>query len=565
MSEKEESRPGMSRREFFKGSAVAVVGVATAGVLAGCGKGKDASAPATDGKDAAAKKVNFRVTPPPIPAKDIKETFTADVVVVGAGMAGMCAAVSAAQSGAKVILLEKTGKTNYRGMDIGMIGSRAQKSVGNNLDRDEVITEIMRTGGYRGDQRVVRLWAANSGACFDWLEDMAKEYGIGVAPVPVEEQDLHQAGFKYYTTGAAFFVPNDEAMKDTPKLADPSQMAVRYVLLKAANKAGVDIHFNTPAAQLVREGKGKVTGVIAKTEEGAYIKINANKGVILCAGDYGGDKDMLEELIPTSKYMYGNAYPGDFNTGDGHKMGLWVGAAMDEEPHVPNYFDIGLEGRPAGYKPVPLTRQPWLNVNLRGERYGNEDLPYSYICNDDRQQPGKGMKWVIWDSKWQDEVARFKMISCKAMRPPLHDPKEVEALIAEGVIKSANTIEELIQKMGVPADTCKATIARYNELAKAGKDLDFGKRSEVLTTIEKAPFYAAKLGACLLVALGGLRVNDKLQVLDTEDNPIPGLYAAGNNSGSFFAVDYPMTTHGLTHGRAITFGYLAAKNAVALG
>lgn len=203
-----------------------------------------------------------------------------------------------------------------------------------------------------------------------------------------------------------------------------------------------------------------------------------------------------------------------------------------------------------------------LGVNLFGERFANEDLPYGYISNAMLQQPGH-MKWVIWDAKWPEEAPKFGMTACKAMRPPLHNPEEIEELIEKEIIKSANTLDELAQKMDVPAETFKATVARYNELAKQGEDQDFGKRPDCLTTIEKAPFYAAKLAVTLLVTLGGLKVNDKLQVLDTNDEVIPGLYAAGNTSGCFFSHDYPNVMPGLSHGRCITLGWVAGRNAVA--
>jgi fumarate reductase flavoprotein subunit len=118
--------------------------------------------------------------------------------------------------------------------------------------------------------------------------------------------------------------------------------------------------------------------------------------------------------------------------------------------------------------------------------------------------------------------------------------------------------------MEVPVATFKATVARYNELAQNGKDLDFGKYPDRLTTIEKPLFYACKMTAIYLVILGGLKINTNLQVLDTEGNAIPGLYAAGNVSGSFFGNMYPTTVPGLTHSRAWTFGRLAGLNAARL-
>jgi fumarate reductase flavoprotein subunit len=149
------------------------------------------------------------------------------------------------------------------------------------------------------------------------------------------------------------------------------------------------------------------------------------------------------------------------------------------------------------------------------------------------------------------------------MGPPtfLWDPKQLDEALENGNVLVADTIEELAQKMGVHARTFKATVARYNKLARNGEDADFGKHPDRLTTIEKPPFYACQMEARYMVILSGLKVNTKLQVLDTERNVIPGLYAAGNVSGSFFGNQYPTTIPGLTHSRAWTFGRLAGLNA----
>lgn len=115
--------------------------------------------------------------------------------------------------------------------------------------------------------------------------------------------------------------------------------------------------------------------------------------------------------------------------------------------------------------------------------------------------------------------------------------------------------------MKVPVETFKANVARYNELSKQGKDLDFGKLASRLSTLEHAPFYAANIAGMLICNLNGLRINTQLQVLDTDLNAIPGLYAAGNDSGSFFALNYPQMVGGLALGRTATFGRLAGQNA----
>lgn len=557
-----EKAGGLTRRTFIKGAALGTAGLASVGLL-GCGQSEEQAAPQSASPVPEAGQPGFMQPPKPIADSEIKETVDTDVVVCGAGKAGLCAAIAAAQAGARVVLLEKGDFTGFRGMEYGAVGSRNQKQIGADIDRDEVVNEIMRWGGYKADQRVVSLWADHSGETMDWIEDMGKELGIGAKPVAVERQTINGTFFKYYPAVACEFIPNEDAKAQEPKLTFPTQQALRYILETKIKQLGVDLRFRTPAEQLVRKDQGRVTGVIAKGEAG-YIKFNASKGVVLCTGDYGNDPEMLKYYIPSSENIYGITYPNKQNTGDGHKMGLWVGAAMDEGPHAPMYFDQGLDGMPPGYKPVPLTRQPWLGINVLGERFANEDLPYGYVSNSMLRQPGS-MKWVIWDAKWPEEVERFGYIVCKEMQPPLHQPKEIEELISKGIILSANTLDELIAQMKVPADTCKATIARYNELAKMKKDLDFGKRPECLTTIEKAPFYATRLATTLLVTLGGLQVNEKLQVLDNDNKVIPGLYAAGNTSGNFFYYDYPINVCGVSHGRALTFGRLAGMSVAANG
>jgi fumarate reductase flavoprotein subunit len=130
---------------------------------------------------------------------------------------------------------------------------------------------------------------------------------------------------------------------------------------------------------------------------------------------------------------------------------------------------------------------------------------------------------------------------------------------------TANTIEELAEKMNVPVETFKATIKRYNELAEMGKDLDFNKRADRLTAIDRPPFYAGKGRYRLLAVMGGLNVNTRLQALDKDREIIPGLYLAGNTMGNRFAVDYPTMAPGISHGMALHFGRIAGYNAATMG
>ncbi len=565
MSFEEKQEKGFTRRTFIKGAALGTVGVASAGFLAGCG-GTEETPPADPGSAAVDGVPSFLKPPAPIADSEITETVTADVVVIGGGMSGLCAAMAAAEEGAKVVLLEKTEQVNFRGNDYGAIGSKMQKQINNEINKMEAVQEIMRYNAYKGNQRIVSLWADYSGMVADWIMAKAEGYGCKPKPVPIDETMTPGTTVRGFPTLSFRMDPSDVALNDAPQGTDPWTASMRYTLKQGCLDAGVDIRFKTPAVQLVREdnNKGRVTAVIAG-EEGAYKKFVGSKGIIVCSGDYNADQEMREYYIPSTKFIHANMFEmvnGPINTGDGQKMGMWIGAAMDEFPHAPMYFDFAVPGAPI--LADALMRQPWLNVNERGLRYHNEELPYSYLCNAQRQQPGNA-RWAVWDAKWPEEAPSFKVVACKDMRTNFHNPENVKQYIEKGFIRSAETLEELAQKIEVPQDAFLATVARYNELAKKGVDEDYGKRAACLTTVEKPTFYAAPLGTALLVTLGGLKINEQLQVLDEEQNVIPGLYAAGNASGNYYANDYCVNLPGNSHGRAFTFGYLAGKNVVELG
>ena len=126
----------------------------------------------------------------------------------------------------------------------------------------------------------------------------------------------------------------------------------------------------------------------------------------------------------------------------------------------------------------------------------------------------------------------------------------------------ADSIDGLAQKIGVPSEKLCATVDRYNELVNLKDDSDYGKRAELLFPIRKAPFYASKFGPAKLIVSGGLLVDTRLRVVDERRTPIPGLYAIGNVAGGLYGVDYPTIIPGTSHGRAVTWGYLAGRNAL---
>jgi fumarate reductase flavoprotein subunit len=511
-------------------------------------------------------KWSFEVPPPPIPAKDIKETFAADIIVVGAGASGKAAALTAAESGASVIQIDKYKTFRYSGGHIAAIDSRVQKKLGIKINKDDVCLQLMRYMDNRPNQRLLRLWADNSGAVMDWLLDILEPLGIETViyqwPWP-DWYDWKKEQHPYFPVCHYQIKPGTKGT-----IFDLDHSLLLSAMQDRAIKLGVDIRYQTRAVQLIRKGNGRVTGVIARDKDGNYLQFNARKAVILCTGDYGSNLEMMEKYCPIALdvardrnvYMRNPyqiiEYPEPLNNGDGHQMAMWIGGVMEEGPHaaVSHPFPR-LDALP--HERASLTGS--LRVNIKGERYENEDVSIQSVANALRRQPGKKV-WSVFDSKWPEQITKMCMDLGRVNENDVDD--DMKARVEESALK-ADTIEELARKMEVPVETLKATEERYNELARMGKDLDFGKRPDRFFALENPPFYAGLIQQSILVVLGGLNTNVKLQPLDADWNVIPGLYLAGNTVGNRFAIDYPTICPGLTHGMAYVTGRFAALNAMA--
>ncbi len=498
-------------------------------------------------------KWTYHVPSEAIPPEEIKETFTADVIVVGAGTSGKAAALTAALAGAKVIQIDRHTTFRYSGGHIAAIDSRVQKKHGVTVDKDEVCLQLMRWGGNYPDQRFYRLWAEHSGATLDWVMDMTDPEGI---------QTL-----LYQWPRPAGFDPKKEYYPDFPVAHFQTSSWSKGLdhslslnnLEKHALKNGVVIRYQTRAMQLVRQENGRVTGVIALDKSGQYQLYNARKAIVMCTGDYGNNPWMMQQYCPhgaeialeNNIYMTRNedlrVAPEPLDTGDGYQMVMRVGGVMGAGLHAP------MAHATAG----PLGNAPFLRVNLDGERYENEDVTAQSIANSLGRQPDK-KAWQVFDSKWEEEIktmgvglGRFFIVN-EMVRTNF----ETQAI-------SADTIEALARKMDVPVKTFKATVERYNQMARTGRDLDYAKNPARLTTLDKPPFYAGLSKREFLVVLGGLNTNLKLQPLDEDRKVIPGLYLAGNMVGNRFAIDYPVMCAGLSHGLAYVTGRLAGQYAAA--
>ena len=556
MSSGEEEQKGITRREFIKGAAVGAAAVAGAGALASCGPAPAPECPecppCPTPEAAVPEKADFEVPPPPIPASDIKETLTADVVVVGAGTAGLPAALSAAQAGASVILIEKNVTYRADGGDNTAIDSRIQRAIGLEIDKNKVIRALMRWGGNRPDQRLLELWADNCGKVIDWIMEILDAEGLESFLVVPDRGDEETAVIDTWPNPPSLpagWYYEDEYVVEYPtchRLGSLSrdQRLWLGVIEKNALESGVDIRYETKAEQLLRLNNGRGTGVVATNADGDYIQFNANKAVVLCTGDYGANPAMMAKYNPGVPFLSW----APTCMGEGHQMGMWIGAVMEDTPHAPMTHMFTAMGTDA-----------FLQVNKYGERFQNEDVDTQSLGNQCQEQGGL---WVVVDSSWPEDVPHMGAGFFRIFEATDTVRAEFEAKVENGTFLKADTIEELAEKMEVPVETFKATIDRYNELAYMGEDLDFGKRADRLTPVDEPPYYASwSAGPGMLVCLGGLIVNDHLQALDADNQIIPGLYLAGNTVGRRFKNDYPVMLPGLSHSMAWTHGYLAGKYA----
>ena len=212
-------------------------------------------------------------------------------------------------------------------------------------------------------------------------------------------------------------------------------------------------------------------------------------------------------------------------------------------------------------------------VNKEGERF----------CNEGTWVQGKSMNvmrqtdhiaWSIFDANYGEQNVKTLEngvgggMFWDSMGGEVGDPFMPEDVISivDAAIEAdndtcykADSLEELAELIGVPAEALSASVARYNELVENGSDEDFHKQQDFLFPVTEPPFYAAKVGVALLAIVGGLQINNRLQVLDTERKPIEGLYATGNVSGDLYAVDYPINMAGNSNGRCVTWGYLLGR------
>ena len=509
---------------------------------------------------------------PEISESEITETIDAQILVVGAGNAGLMAAARASSLGGKVLVIDKGISSTTERNWIGALNTEEAIACGAKADKNLTVAELCKYASHRCDEKLIRLWANRSGEVIDWYYSMVKAYHPDVELHM--EWDIGKGGHDTFYVPATMHNFQD----NIPEHAYSTQAACYGFdsMINTIQANGGEIRYETALVKLEQNETGRVTGIIATNAKGQYIRINAEKGVVLACGGYPANKAMLAAINPDAYISTVNNSYCALDTGDGIKAAMWIGADKDPDGTAmlfdrggmrPDMTVMDANWDETGY--FHLGSQPWLKVNTRGERFANESQPYDFILHAGFMQPGH-LYASIYDSDWVQHVAQFHQFGCARIIPSASGGRlqifspEVEMRIlamleARGMVQKADTLEELAAKLRLPVDTFVATVQRYNELCEKGVDEDFGKEAYRMIPLKTAPFYGCRQAASLLCTLDGLRINVKMEVLDKEGEPISGLYAAGDCSGSFFAHNYPEYIVGVAVGRSLVEGYVVGE------
>lgn len=516
---------------------------------------------------------SWRDKPETVSVKEIKENIHADIVIIGAGHAGTCAARAAAEAGASVCVIEQQPEEKQFILGIGEIGhinSKWQKARGvPPVDVDEFVNDWQLRTNNRSNYKLIRNYAEKCGECFDWfINPLSEDEKDRIHPMltprsPNFPQTIN--GFHAYSGTANMGIAlQNKAIKENQRLA---------------KEAGTKFFFETRACQLL-QGRRGVYGVIAQRTDGTYCIMEAGKGILLAAGDYSRNEAMCRELLTESSDLIDDGdWSGHGWDGSGIRMGMWAGGRLEPRSHAA----MGGNYSFPGFDLIGSTAV--LRVNKDGKRYSNEGFGTHILAATAGAKQPNGMLWGVFDSRILEEITyqapchavvdytdekRMQKLETALETARKNKGKEIQTMDQAGVqrpLYCANTLEELSRLMYEEKQAQQQflkEVSRYNELCRSGRDDDFGKEGHLLHSIVSPPFYACGQrkdshhpggqSLKLLVTVSGLMINENQQVLGEDFEPIPGLYATGNSSGCRFGFQYTTSLPGQSISMAQTLG-----------
>ena len=510
----------VSRRDLFKFGGLAAITAAGAGALAGCApQQKMASTGA-----AAAAGVSLPASAAVEPKSKIaREEW--DVVVVGAGFAGLCAALEAKEQGAKVLLIEKMGRPDctsaYSSGWIAATKTRYQDKDDDD-SKELYFKEMMEVSGGRSDPALIRAYAEIAGESVDWLGDHGMTYKIWKQHAP-ERMRCHIVPAVNGLTGGAHMVK---------------------VMLEALEKAGVPVRYNTKAVELVTDECFNVLGVSC-IEKHRRVELMTKGGVILATGGFAGNNAMVGQYIgPWASRMVVRGAP--WATGENIRMAEQVMARM---VNMDQFYAGPIS--PVGHcNPSPLMHAGYgIQINTDGRRFVQEHLGQIEKAVGIASLTKNNMSYLLIG---QDADANNNILSNTLTR--------FEKLGLK--VASGKTIEEAVKQAGLPVEAVMETVAEYNKAVREGKTAELvpPALNEHPHELKTGPFYLVPAVGGIANTFGGPKIDANARVVNTEDRPIPGLYAAGAAAGGIW---YAADVSGSQLGGCMVFGRLAARHAAA--
>jgi fumarate reductase flavoprotein subunit len=465
----------------------------------------------------------------------------ADVAVLGSGVAGLAAAVAAAEKGASVVLFEKNnalGGRSVRAEGFFAADSPAQQRFGIDAPADVLFKMAMDYAHWRINPRIMRAFINKSGDTVRWLESK----GCSVDRItPFYRNQIYRVWHQPKGGGAE----------------------VISVLSRDCEQLGVKVLTGTPAKKILTDRCGRIAGLIAVID-GTNTRIDVTS-VIIATGGFGGNKELLMKYSPDYSEDINTAAP--VYSGDGLLMAMELGAANEGlgTLHMSGPRFDGSDSHVA----VMCQEPDVVWVNIKGERFADETLAYNHYesINTVLQQPRK-RTFSLFDEKIKQRVTEngpYKIrqgvyygIYKEDMANLSH---ELEKQAELGRVKISESWDGIASWIGTSPGVLKATIEKYNFGCEHGYDEDFFKDRRFLLPLTHSPFYALRCRSGIIGTIGGIKINHRMEVINREDEVIPGLYAAGTDAGGWESDTYNVHLSATTFGFPLNSGRIAGENA----
>lgn len=461
------------------------------------------------------------------------QTMSADLVVIGAGASSTAAAWAAAEKGLKVVTLEKKaipGGTGAFSEGIFAVESKLQKDWNYGLTKDQAFTMIMNYGHWRGNARMVRAFVDRSADTIDWMMKNGVKFEKLFSNYPNGLYTWHI----YEGRGAGWI----------------------NLFLDKYKKAGQTLLTETWGEKLIEEN-GRIVGVEATNKAGDRITIRGAKATVIATCGFFDNKEMREKYL---RFPNADGLAQTGKTGDGIRMAWSVGAGKEgtevQASYRPDPHGVGTTNHVSA-----TAKQPHLWLTPKGERFCNEIIMLEWPFAGNALERIGGTMYVVYDQKTLDHMVKEEGIDLGVgvMVPAgtklANFSKEWDAAV------KADTLDGLAKATGMNPEKLKKTVADYNGYCAVRHDAEFAKDPKYLRDVKTGPFYAIKSVASTLGTLGGIKANERFEVVTQNEDPIPGLYAVGNDVGGMYGDSYDLLMAGSTVGFAVNSARIAVDSA----